>query len=171
MNKKQKLSVFLSFVLLSFIPAFKASAICPICTVAVGAGVGLSRWLGIDDTITGVWVGALTVSMSMWTVDWLAKKKKMFKGGALVILLAYYLLIVVPLYFTGIMGHPFNRLWGMDKLLLGILGGSIIFYLGTVAYEWLKKKNNGRAHFPFEKVVFPVVSVLIISLVFYFITK
>jgi len=32
-------------------------AVCPVCTVAAGAGVGLSRWLGIDDIIIGLWVG------------------------------------------------------------------------------------------------------------------
>lgn len=36
----------------------KAQAVCPVCTVAVGTGVGLSRWLGVDDTITGLWLGA-----------------------------------------------------------------------------------------------------------------
>ena len=49
-------------------------AICPICTLAVGAGVGLSRWLGVDDTVTGLWIGGLTVSMILWTIFWADKK-------------------------------------------------------------------------------------------------
>jgi hypothetical protein len=36
-----------------------ASAICPLCTIAVGAGVGLSRWIGVDDAVTGLWIGGL----------------------------------------------------------------------------------------------------------------
>jgi len=27
---------------------------CPVCTVAIGVGVGLCRYLGIDDLITGI---------------------------------------------------------------------------------------------------------------------
>jgi len=36
---------------------------CPVCTIAVTAGVGLSRWLGVDDLISGLWVGGLLVSL------------------------------------------------------------------------------------------------------------
>jgi len=51
----KKLSIYLlSIFAISFLFAEKALAVCPICTVAVGAGVGLSRWLGIDDTINWI---------------------------------------------------------------------------------------------------------------------
>jgi hypothetical protein len=162
------------FVLLSLgllLRASVASAICPICTIAVGAGVGLAQWFGIDDTISGVWIGGLTVSMIVWTINWLNKKHWSFKGYKSTIVLAYYLLIVAPLYYTGLIGHPYNMLWGMDKLLVGIVVGSLVF-LGTVRwYEYLKKQNHGHAHFPFEKVVLPVSAFFIFSLIFYFITR
>lgn len=38
-------------------------AICPVCTVAVGTDVGLCRWLGIDDVLSGIWIGGLIISM------------------------------------------------------------------------------------------------------------
>lgn len=148
----------------------QAHAVCPICTIAVGAGVGLSRWLGIDDMIAGLWIGGLTVSMIMWTLSWFDKKKIHFKGRHLVTICSYYVLIVVPLFFTGIMGHALNTLWGVDKLLIGIIGGSVVFYGGAWWYERVKKKNNGHAHFPFQKVVMPIAPLILLSILFYIFT-
>lgn len=155
----------------SFLWAGSAQAICPVCTLAVGAGVGLSRYLGIDDTITGLWVGGLVVSMIMWTINWLNKKNIHFKGRKIITTLSYYLLIVVPLYWTGILGHPLNTLWGVDKLLLGIIIGSLGFLGAGLGYYRLKAKNDGHAYFPFQKVAMPVGTLLILSLIFYFLTR
>lgn len=149
----------------------KAYAVCPICTVFVGAGIGLSQWLGIDDTITGLWVGGLTVSLIIWTTDWMNRRDIYFRGRKTIITVVYYLLIVAPLYYPlHIMGHPLNVLWGVDKLLLGIVVGSVFFFGGSTWYFYLKKKNGGHAYFPFQKVVMPVAPLIILSAVFYFIT-
>jgi hypothetical protein len=158
-------------VILNFLIAVKAQAFCPVCTVAVGAGVGLSRWLGIDDSITGLWVGGLTVSVSIWTINWLKKKNYNFKLRALITFIFYYALIVLPLFFMGIIGHPFNKLWGVDRLLLGVIIGSIAFYAAGAWYQHLKKKNNDRAHFPFQKVAMPILALVVLSFVFYYLTR
>lgn len=170
MKRNNHLAIFFTIVV-SFLFAASAKAICPICTVAVGAGVGLSRWLGIDDVIAGLWIGGLTVSLIMWTIDWLEKKNIRFKKRKLITVLAYYGIIVAPLYWTGIMGHPFNKIWGMDKLLLGIILGSLSFFLGGFWYYRMKAKNGGHAYFPFQKVVMPVAPLIILSAFFYFLTK
>lgn len=162
------------FLILSAVFFFKATAalaVCPVCTIAVGAGVGLAQWLGIDDTISGVWIGGLTVSMIMWTINWLKKKNWVFKGYKMVIWLAYYLLIVAPLYFTGLIGHPYNKIWGMDKIVLGVVLGSLGFVGSVNLYEFLKKKNHNRAHFPFEKIVITLLILFILSFIFYFLTR
>jgi len=93
-----------------------------------------------------------------------------FKGRNIVTIAGYYLLIVLPLYFVGIIGNPSNALhnYGIDKLLLGIITGSIAFYFGAVWYYYLKQKNNGHAYFPFQKVVVPVSPLIILSIIFYF---
>lgn len=139
--------------------------------MAVGAGLGLSRWLGIDDTVAGLWVGGLTVSLIAWTIDWLNRKNIRFKGRKILTVVFYYGLIVVPLFWMGIIGHPFNKMWGIDKLLLGIIIGSIFFLAAGLWYQFLKKKNGGRAYFPLQKVAMPVGALIILSLVFYFLTK
>ena len=58
--------------------ALPAKAICPVCIVAVGAGLGLSEYLGIDDSIAGVWIGGMLVAMIIWTIDWFNKKNWKF---------------------------------------------------------------------------------------------
>jgi len=176
-NNLKKISVyFLFFFTLSFLFVEKVSAVCPVCTLAVGAGVGLSRWLGIDDSVTGLWIGGLIVSMITWTESWLDKKNIRFKGRIFFTTLAYYAVIIIPLYYSGIIGHPQNALFyfrsfKIDKLLFGIVAGSIAFLSGASWYFYLKEKNKGRAYFPFQKVVMPVAPLVVLSAIFYFLTK
>jgi len=170
-NIKKILTSFLSVLGFSFLFTQKASAVCPLCTITVGVGLGLSRWLGIDDTITGLWLGGFFLSTIMWAETWLDKKNIKFKGRMLLNIIGSYSLIIIPLYYSGIMGHPFNTLYGIDKLLLGIIVGSLFFWFGASWYSYLKKKNNGHAHFHFQKIAMPVSPLIILSFVFYFLTK
>jgi len=146
-----------------------AQAVCPVCTVAVGAGIGLSRWLGVDDIVTGVWVGGLIVSVTIWTLDWLGKKKLRFQGDQTSVAALYYLFALVPLWYSGLIGHPLNTLWGVDKLILGTGAGSVAFVLAARMHEVLKKKNGGKSYFPFQKVALPVSALAATSLIAYLI--
>lgn len=161
------------FYLLSLIllPNSYAAAVCPVCVVAVAAGVGLSRWLGIDDSITGLWIGGVTVALILWTIKWLKTKKIQAWYWQALVVTAYLALVIYPFYRYDIIGHPLNTLLGIDKLLLGLILGGGFFYAGDTLYAYLKNKNGGHAHFPFEKVVLPVSPLIIFSIIFYFITK
>lgn len=170
MLASRKLYLFIVVSLVFFGFPLMTQAVCPICTLAVSACVGLSRYFGVDDTITGLWIGGLIVSMIAWTINWLDKKKVKFYGRKISVALAYYAVIVGPLYYTGIMGHPFNKLWGWDKLGLGITLGSIGFILGVWLHSKLKKKNNDRSYFPFQKVALPIIPLIILNIVFYYLT-
>lgn len=173
-NMMKKISIYLlSIFTVSIIFAQKALAVCPICTIAVGAGVGLSRWLGIDDAITGLWIGGLIVSMITWTESWLEQKNIRFQGRFFVDISVYYALTIIPLYYSGIIGSPLNTLCfcGLDKFFFGIIAGSIAFWFGASWYFYLKEKNNGHAYFPFQKVVMPISPLLILSIIYYFIIK
>ena len=159
---------------LSLLFALPAKAICPVCVVAVGAGLGLSEYLGIDDSIAGVWIGGLLVSMIAWNINWFNKKNWLFGNKDLrdiLLTIIYYTLVIWPLMTKNLIGNPFNKVWGVDKLLLGISVGSLVFLLTNLSYNYLKKKNNNHAYFPFQKVVMPVGALLIFSFIFYFITK
>lgn len=151
--------------------ALPVKAVCPVCTVAVAGGLGFSRWLGIDDTITGLWAGALVASVTFWTINWLNKKNIKFYGRKILVAFFWYGLTFIPLEYVGITGHPLNKLWGMDKFVLGVAVGSIAFAFASKYYEHLKRKNGGRPQFPYEKVVWPIAVLTILSEIFYFITR
>jgi hypothetical protein len=149
-----------------------ALAVCPVCTVAVGAGLGLARYFGIDDTVSGVWFGGLILSSSLWLINWLNTKRLSFPYKNLVIVVGFYAITLIPLYFWGMIGHELHILWGVDKLILGIGAGSLAFALGAGADKYLRtKKADGKAHFAWQKVILPVSLLLVTSLAFYLITK
>ncbi|HNU81507.1 MAG TPA: hypothetical protein PLA05_02370 [bacterium] len=170
MKKKYLFALTLAFVL----KALPAKAVCPVCLVAAGAGLGLSEYLGIDDSIAGLWIGGLLIGLSAWTITYFNKKNWLKNYSAWrdpLIIIVYYLMVIWPLYSQGFIGNPFNRLYGVDKLALGITVGSIFFALAAWSYELMKKKNGGHAHFPFEKVVLPISTLVILSVIFYFLSR
>jgi hypothetical protein len=178
MRKLIRLLTFIfSFVILNSIFVIPAKAICPVCTVAVAAGLGLSRYLGIDDTVSGVWVGGLILSSSFWLIDWLERKKFQkltpyynFRYRVWLVTILMYAIFLIPLWTGGIIGHPFNTLFGIDKLVLGTAAGSGIFLLALYADRKVRELK-GKQLFSFQKVVFPVFGLLLISLILFLITS
>ena len=170
---KTKIIFLLATAAALMIPAGKALAVCPVCTVAVGAGIGFSRWLGIDDSITGLWLGAFLLSISLWTIDWLDRKNIRFFLKKSVVILAYYAMAIVPLYYAKIIANPvaFACSCASDRLLLGTIEGTAAFFFAVKFYEFLKQRNDGHAHFPYEKIVFPIATMVIFTIIFYTITK
>lgn len=174
----KKIALFATFfvsLFFSFTPT--AYAVCPVCTVAVAAGLGLSRWLGIDDSVSGVWVGGIILSSSFWLLDWLEKKKfrrlnfyYKFQYKKLAIILLMYALVLVPLFTSGIIGHPFNTILGIDKLIFGTVVGSLAF-MGGMYLDKKVREVKGKQLFNFQKVVFPVLALLASSLILFFITS
>jgi hypothetical protein len=155
-----------AFILL--ISSQVAHAVCPICTIAVGAGLGLAQYFGIDDSISGLWIGALIVSMSLWTIDWLNRKEIKFKGRKILIFIAYYLIVVGPLFWKGIVGHPFNKLCGIDKLLFGIILGSLLFAAGVIFHIYIRQRNENKSYFKGQKIAFAVIPLIVASIILYF---
>lgn len=149
------------------IPVF-AQPVCPVCVVAVAGGLGLSRWFGVDDIITSIWIGALLMALVLWTISWLRKKSWNFKFSDIVVFLVYYLFTYIPLYFAKIIGQG-NNVLGMDKVLFGSILGTLIFIFALLFNNYLKKKNNGKGYFPYQKVVVPFAILLLCSLIVYFI--
>jgi hypothetical protein len=159
------MKAILTFVLPSF-----ALAVCPVCIAGVGLGLGLSRYLGINDLITGLWLGALTISLSFWTIDLLNKKNISFPFRNILVLLLYYLLLFLPLYLTNILSQKLEFLF-KDKLFIGIILGSLIFYASVLFDKFLRIKNNNKVFFPFQRVIIPLSFLIIFSLVVYLIIK
>jgi hypothetical protein len=53
MNSKKIFKILSSMSILTLLP-FMAKAVCPVCTIAIASGVGLCRYLGIDDLVSGL---------------------------------------------------------------------------------------------------------------------
>jgi hypothetical protein len=171
MAKIKKILTFFATLFFSASFANIAGAVCPVCVVAVGAGLGLSRWLGVDDLISSLWIGGLLASLSIWTVIWLKQKGWNFKFYKIVIPAAYYVLTLYPLWQWDVIGHPLNKIFGIDRIFFGSMLGTAIFLASVLLHNFLKKKNNGKSYFPYQKVVVPFVILLIFSLILWMIIQ
>ncbi len=141
-----------------------ALAVCPICTVAVASGLCIFEKLGIDNSIGGVWIGGLTVSLILWTASWL-KKRGINSPLAWAINIIVYYAFALGVYLMPGFEFGQSTLCGLDKLLFGIILGSLGLLAGNYWYTKIKERNGGHALFPFQKVVMPVGFLLAISLV------
>lgn len=165
MTNRFKLLTYILSIASVAIPSI-THAFCPVCTIAVGAGLGLSRYLRIDDLITGVWIGAVLMSGSLWFANYL-KKKKMNTALALLLVILLYALTFIPMYYYGIIGHEENRIFLIDKLIAGTLIGTVAFPISAAIHLKLKKKNNSKSYFPFQSVAIPLVVLTIISVIIF----
>lgn len=166
----QKFTLATIVSMASLLVARAAQAVCPVCTVAVVAGVGIAEMLGIDDMITGIWIGGLVVSLSLWTIDWLNRKNIKFYLRKISVFAMYYLLSIWPLA-ERIFGPNCHKIWGYSKLMLGIVLGTIGFAVGVWLDSWMRKKNNNEVYFYFQKVIMPISMLTALSLAAYFLTK
>lgn len=138
---------------------------CPVCTVGVAVGVGLSRYLGVDDLISGIWIGALLIYLTLWASLWLTKRNFNKILSFLISFVFWYSLTLVPLKIYNFIGNPLNKIYGIDKLLGGIILGSFILPFSVYLSEFIKKKNNNKVLFPFQKVVIPIFILIVLSLI------
>lgn len=147
-----------------------AQAVCPVCTVAVGAGLEGMRLLGVDDVITGIWAGGLSLSLFFWTAGWLKKHNVKSAFWQIIVPFVFYYGLLALVYALPSVQFGVNTLWGIDKFLLGIVVGTIAFYLGARWYVKIKRENGGHAKFAFQKVVVPLSFLIIATVVFWLIT-
>lgn len=170
--KKNLKAVFFALAVIIPLLSFPRSiqAVCPVCTVAVGAGLGVSRWLGIDDVITGLWIGGLATSSGMWFSLWI--KKKGVESQLLQVLAGFlfHALLIPTLYLLKISGDPLNTLWGIDKIILGLILGTAAFHLSVFTDKSIKKANDGQVLVYYQKVILPMLYLSILSFIFYLIT-
>jgi hypothetical protein len=148
---------------LFFAPA--ALAHCPLCVAGAGVGLSLSRVLGIDDSITGVWLAAFLGAISFWTETTFIKKQELR-------------LILRPLIYVGIFAttiwsfYKFNlivthgEIFGIHKLTFGIIVGGVIFYLVDLADDLIIKKA-GKVFFPYQRIIVSLGSMLLLSVGIY----
>jgi hypothetical protein len=169
MNKKIIKALTLAAIILP-LATFSARAFCPVCTIAIAGGLGLARWLGIDDIITGAWLGALLFSGLLWYNNTLVRKNKNANQILIRDVIALALTGVFgiwPLYYFKLIGDPLRKIWGIDKLLVGMVIGLAVFGLALFIDKLLRIKKAGKALLPYQKVIIPVTLLLITSYFLY----
>lgn len=168
---KNRILLLLASILVGIAPNF-VLAQCPVCTVAIGVGVGLCRYLGIDDLITGLWIGALLLALGVVTNNWFYHRFKGYRGLLSVSFMSfgwgviYYAMVFIPLTFMGIVGNSNNTFLNIDKLLFGSISGIIVLLIGLAIDRFIRKYTNGKALFLYQKVIIPVSLLIIMSIIF-----
>ncbi|MBQ8870931.1 MAG: hypothetical protein IJ019_06115 [Alphaproteobacteria bacterium] len=162
--------LFTLFFLFSlfFVKSVLANPACAVCTIAVGASLEIARKLGVDDSVVGVWAGAFLVLLGYWTIKWFDKKNWHFKGRDFIILVTSVAMIGF-MYMGKLKYHAeVIGIFYLDPFLFSTIAGAVVLVLSSDFYQWMKQKNGGHAHFPFEKVAVPVLSLLLLSTYFYY---
>lgn len=148
----------------------KAFAFCPLCIVATGAFTGLFRWLGVDDTIVGLWLGGFTLSSVVLINNFLKKWNKRIPLQLFVVALFSYLMVFFLLLWSKSF-NAYNTILGINKIIFGIILGSILLIISPYLDKFLRKQNQGKIYLSHQKVLIAIGLLLIFSLSFYFITK
>ena len=68
----KKLYLMVLGALLAPLPAL-ANPACAVCTVAIGASLGVAREMGVSDAVVGLWAGALLTLLGYWTIVYFDK--------------------------------------------------------------------------------------------------
>lgn len=147
----------------SLLVASPVEAHCPLCVAGAAVGITLTRWIGVDDSITGVWVAALMGAMSFWFYSWLIGKKiKQIKKYKTILKPLIYILVFASTlwsFYKFQLIIRMTQIFGFDKLTFGMITGGILFYL----IDMIKLKH----YFNYQKIVISLGSMIILSLIIY----
>ena len=150
--------------------ATPVSAACPVCIVGVSGGLIIAEWLGIDDLLVAIWIMGLMCAVSFWFATWLENffvKKEIkvprFLSNAYFWSILMFLITVA--YFIGTDKLGWNLLWGIDRLIIGSLLGTLAFFTSQILEKYLRNKNNGKAYFPYQKAILPFASLVLATII------
>lgn len=160
------IKLFISYLLLTKNSLANPVA-CPVCAVAIVSGLGLSRMLGVSDNVVGVWVGAILLAISSGIIIFLKKKKNIDSKPLNIAIYALDYSLILPMYLgeNAQLIYNANTILSIDAFLFSVLLGTATLFFSSKLYYYMKNKNGGKAHFPFEKVVLPIVNLIIVSII------
>ncbi len=158
-----KMSAF-SAALLFFPMKSFANPACAVCTIAIGASLGIARRMGVQDCIVGLYAGAMLAVLGYWTIKFFDSKNWRFYGYRPILMLVNLSFIGFT-YLTDLKYTPciLLHVFYTDAFLLMSVVGFLIIVATTKLYAFMKQKNGGHAHFPFEKVVLPVAALALMG--------
>lgn len=140
-----------------------AYAQCPVCIVTVGGGMILAKKLGIDDFLVSLWISGLNTAISFWLAS---KIKNRLLGNPIIFSLLMFGLTLFYFIFTNQTGSYTNQILGIDKIIFGQSLGLLIWLLGIFVDRKSRVLNGGKILFPYQKVVFPIGILIILTITF-----
>lgn len=156
-----------SALIVLFLLAFPraVSAHCPLCAAGVVGGLTLTRWLGIDDVYSGIWLGGLVGSLSFWFGGSL--KRKFVPYQEYLVFLFLFLLTTVPFLYVGLGNPHAPRLFGVNRLFFGMVVGGVVFLAATFLDRVLRRLNKGHVLFPYQGVILTLGSLVVSAVILY----
>ncbi|MEM5834206.1 MAG: hypothetical protein QXH68_02280 [Candidatus Aenigmatarchaeota archaeon] len=145
--------------------------VCPVlCPPIMLGGSFLSKHYGISDLIIGLWSGALVFTLFLVFIRWLDNRGIKFLFRKPLFLFLFFFLSYFPLYYFEYNIY-YPKFWVFDEFLLGSIFGIITIISSEIFNNYLIKKNNGKVYFKFQKVIIPIVFLIIASLLIYLLQK
>lgn len=138
-------------------------ATCPVCIATVGGGLLIAKKLGIDDLLVSLWLSGLNTAVAFWLAG-LIKKKPW--NNKILLSFFFYILTLIYLWSTKQIGYPGNKFLGIDKVFLGMTVGLVSFLLAVFFDQRLRQKNKGKVLFNYQKVIIPLLFLIITTIAF-----
>lgn len=136
---------------------------CPLCTAAVGTGLITARYFGIDDSLVGVWIGALIISTALWSDKILSKKIGKIFLQKWILIIAFSFLTILPLFAANLINFQ-NTFAGVDRLLFGTALGMAVSLAGFYISPKIRGENN-RPVVPFQTIILTMLILVLSNLV------
>ena len=159
--------------LLLLVPS-KLLAHCPLCTAGAGAAAAGAAMLGVKFEVIGLLIGAFAAALGFYIANRI--KRKFFPGQKWVIVIGTFLLTVLPLlplfdsytsftiYLYGDLGTPLNRVYLIDRFLIGsILGGGVMLAIPYISSGIAKLRDGKR--FPYQSLVVTFITLVILAVI------
>src|SRR3989338_1201458 len=148
---KKKFFLPFIFVLL----AGQVRAHCPLCTAGAAVAAGGAVWLGVNEAVVGIFIGAFAVSMGLWFSRIIKRKFIPFQKTAIVLLsflttvipmLALFNSSIYPLYLSyfGDYGSLFNRTYVINLFLVFSILGGILTTMTPMLSRKLSQIRQGK---------------------------
>lgn len=145
-----------------FVPAVNAQ--CPVCIVTVGGGLLLAKKLGMDSLLTALWISGLNTALSFWFVSFIRKPK--FLKNPFIWTTIMFISTYIYLVSTRQMYHKNDTFIHVDKVLMGLIVGTLVWLLGIGVDKLIRKFNGGRILFSYQKVIIPLTLLVMATGIF-----
>ncbi len=134
------------------LPATQAHAHCPLCTIGAGAAAAGAVWLGVSETVVGIFIGAAALAMGLWISR--IVKKRYFPHQKLAISAFSFLSIVVPVMplmksytsayisLAGEYGSILNRTYLISYFLIGSIIGAAVLLASPLISSRISKMRG-----------------------------